>query len=95
MKKKPKTKKHWIGGGSFIASGIVVILIPAILYIIFGDFTVYLQECSVSFSTIDIGGMTTSCIELRFIYVLSYFCLLFGLILIILGIAKKIIESKK
>ncbi len=92
--KKPKEGRG-IGGGSFIAAGIVVMLIPAILYIILGDFTLFLQRCSVPISNVDIGGIILSCTELRFVYVLSYFCLFFGLILIIWGLVKKIIERKK
>ncbi len=88
-------EKKRIGGGSFIASGIVVMLVPAIFYIVLGDFNSFLQNCALPFSTVDIDGMILSCTELRFVYVLSYFCLLFGSILVIFGLAKKIIESKK
>jgi len=97
MKKKEKAvKKRGIGGGSFIVAGIIVMLVPSIFYVVLGDFFSLLQNCALPFSTVDIGnGMIINCTELRFIYVLSYFCLLFGLILIILGLAKKIIESKK
>jgi len=93
-KKKPEKEKG-IGGGSFIAAGIIVMLVPAILYIIFGDFASFLQMCTRPFSSIDIDGMIVSCTELRFVYVLSYFCLLFGAILVIFGLGKKIIETKK
>ena len=95
VKKGETAKKQGIGGGSFIAAGIVVTLIPAIFYIIFGDFVVLLQNCGPLSSTIDIDGIFINCIELRFVYVLSYFCIFFGLILIIWGLAKKIIEARK
>jgi len=96
MKKKGKPEKEkGIGGSSFIVAGIVVMLVPAILYIILGDFTLFLQKCAIPISTVDIGGILLSCTELRFVYVLSYFCLFFGLILVIWGLVKKIIESKK
>ncbi|NIM46936.1 MAG: hypothetical protein GTN40_02135 [Candidatus Aenigmarchaeota archaeon] len=96
MKKKEKPKEvKGIGGGSFITAGIVVMLVPAILYIIFGDFTSFLKHCVIPFSSVDIGGFIVTCMELRFIYVLSYFCLFFGLILVIFGLGKKIIETKK
>ena len=97
MKKREETKKkQGIGGGSFIAAGIVVMLVPAIFYIALGDFVSLLQKCNLPFSIVDLGnGMIFDCTELRFVYVLSYFCLFFGLILIIWGLAKKIIEQKK
>jgi len=88
-------EKKRIGGGSFIASGILVMLVPAIFYIVFGDFNSFLENCALPFSTVDIDGMILSCTEIRFVYVLSYFCLLFGSVLVILGLGKKIIESKK
>jgi len=97
MKNKiePK-KKQGAGGGSFIAAGIVVMLVPSIFYIILGDFVSLMSNCNMPFATVDIGSnMIVRCTELRFSYVLSYFCLLFGLILVILGIAKKIMEQKK
>jgi len=93
--KKPKKEKG-IGGGSFIAAGIVVMIIPAIFYVLLGDFVSLMQNCTMPFSTVDIGdGTVINCMELRFVYVLSYFCLFFGLILIVWGLAKKIIEAKK
>ena len=97
MKNKiePK-KKQGAGGGSFIAAGIIVMLVPSIFYIILGDFVSLMNNCNMPFATVDIGNnMIVRCTELRFSYVLSYFCLLFGLILVILGIAKKIMEQKK
>jgi hypothetical protein len=94
-KVEPK-KKQGAGGISFIAAGIVVMLVPSIFYIILGDFVSLMNNCNMPFATVDIGNnMIVRCTELRFSYVLSYFCLLFGMILVILGIAKKIIEQKK
>jgi len=94
-KVEPK-KKQSTGGISFIASGIVVMLVPSIFYVILGDFVSLMSNCNMPFATVDIGNnMIVRCTELRFSYVLSYFCLLFGMILVILGIAKKIMEQKK
>jgi hypothetical protein len=95
MKKGVNEKKQSIGGTSFMAAGIVVMMVPAIFYIFLGDFNSFLQRCNLPFSTIDIDGMIINCTEIRFVYVLSYFCLLFGLILVTLGLAKKIMEQKK
>ncbi len=92
---KKSKKKEEIGGGSFIAAGIVVTFVPAIFYIIFGDFVSLLKNCSLPFSTVDIDGMILNCIEIRFVYVLSYFCIFFGLLLVVWGLAKKIMEAKK
>jgi hypothetical protein len=96
MKNKVEvTKKQGAGGISFIAAGIVVMLVPSIFYIILGDFVSLMSSCNMPFATVDIGNnMIVGCTELRFSYVLSYFCLLFGMILVILGIAKKVIEQK-
>lgn len=95
IKEEPK-KKQGVGGVSFIVAGIVVMLVPAIFYIMFGDFASLLKSCAVPFSTVDVGnGMIVNCVELRFVYVLSYFCILLGLILVVLGITKKIMEQKK
>ncbi len=97
MKNKiePK-KKQGAGGGSFIAAGIVVMLVPSIFYIVLGDFISLLSNCNLPFATVNIGNdMIIRCTELRFSFVLSYFCLLFGMILVILGIAKKVMEQKK
>jgi hypothetical protein len=97
MKNKVEpNKKQSTGGTSFIASGIVVMLVPSIFYVILGDFVSLMSNCNMPFDTVDIGNnMIVRCTELRFSYVLSYFCLLFGMILVILGIAKKIMEQKK
>ena len=96
MKKVVSKKNQGIGGGSFIVAGIVVMLVPAIFYVILGDFTSLIQNCNLPFSTVEIGNsMIVSCTELRFVYVLSYFCLLFGAILIILGLGKKILDQRK
>jgi len=90
---KPKKR---IGGGSFIASGILGILVPSIFYIVLGDFNSFLQECNLPFSTVNIGNdMMVNCTEIRLVFVISYICVFFGLIFVILGIAKKIIEFKK
>ena len=87
--------KQSIGGISFIFAGMVIILVPEIFFIFLGDFTQLINKCTMPFGTVDIGNnMVMSCAELRFVYVLSSFCLLLGLILVILGIAKKIIEEK-
>jgi hypothetical protein len=97
MKNKVEPKeKQSIGGISFIVSGIVVMLVPSIFYVILGDFVSLMSNCNMPFATVDIGNnMIVGCTELRFSYVLSYFCLLFGMILVILGIAKKVMEQKK
>jgi hypothetical protein len=97
MKNKVEPKKKQSNSGiSFIAAGIVVMLVPSIFYIILGDFVSLMNNCNMPFATVDIGNnMIVGCTELRFSYVLSYFCLLFGMILVILGIAKKVMEQKK
>ena len=89
-------KKQSASGLSFMAAGIVVMLVPSIFYIVLGDFISLMHSCGEPFATVDIGNnMIIRCTELRFTYVLSYFCLLFGMMLVILGIAKKIMEQKK
>jgi len=94
-KEEIKTIKR-IGGGSFIASGILGILVPAIFYIVLGDFNSFLENCALPFSTVDIGNeMIVNCTEIRLVYVISYLSVFFGLIFIAWGIAKKIIELKK
>ena len=96
MKKVPEKQQTGIGGGSFIVSGIVVMLVPAIFFVLLGDFTYLIKSCALPFSTIDIGnGTLVNCMELRFVYSLSYFCVLCGLILVILGLSKKILEQLK
>jgi len=88
-------QKQGVGGVSFMVAGMVIIFIPEIFFILLGDFTQLVSKCSMPFGSIDIGNnMIISCTEMRFVYVLSFFCLLLGLILIILGIAKKIMEQK-
>jgi hypothetical protein len=96
MKKKQNFKqKQEIGGISFMAAGMIVILVPEIFFIVLGDFTQLISKCTMPFGSVDIGNnMVIDCTQLRFVYVLSFFCLLLGLILIILGLAKKIIEQK-
>ncbi len=94
-KEEKKTKKR-IGGGSFIASGILGILVPAIFYIVLGDFNSFLQNCALPFSTVDIGNsMIVNCTEIRLVYVISYLSVFFGSIFIVWGLAKKLIELKK
>ncbi|NIM46937.1 MAG: hypothetical protein GTN40_02140 [Candidatus Aenigmarchaeota archaeon] len=97
MSKEEEIKpKKSIGGGSFIASGILGILVPSIFYIVLGDFNSFLQECNLPFSTVNIGNdMIVNCTEIRLVFVISYICVFFGLIFIILGVAKKIIEMKR
>jgi PGF-pre-PGF domain-containing protein len=98
--RKQKTQKisvvkQGISGGSFLASGIVVTIVPAIIYIFLGNFVSLLQYCTLPFSAVNLGNnVITNCIELRFYYTLSYFCLLFGLILIMWGLIKKVVEEK-
>ncbi|NIO45166.1 MAG: hypothetical protein GTN36_06490, partial [Candidatus Aenigmarchaeota archaeon] len=45
QKEEVKPKKR-IGGGSFIASGVLSILVPAMFYVVLGDFGAFLQDCS-------------------------------------------------
>jgi hypothetical protein len=96
MKKKQNLKKKQeVGGISFMAAGMIIILVPEIFFIVLGDFTQLISKCTMPFGSVDIGNnMVMDCTQLRFVYVLSFFCLLLGLILIILGLAKKIIEQK-
>jgi PGF-pre-PGF domain-containing protein len=93
--KEEHKKRQIFTGTSFIVAGVVVTLVPAILYIVFGDIGSILKYCNLPFSTVDIGSNTMiNCVELRFYFVLSCFCLLFGSILIIWGLIKKAIELK-
>ena len=96
MKSKQKiTTKQEIGGVSFMVAGMVVILVPEIFFVILGDFISLVSKCNMPFGSVDIGNnMIIDCVQLRFAYVLSFFCVLLGLILIILGLAKKIIDQK-
>lgn len=96
MKRKEKPKqKQGIGGVSFMAAGMIVIFVPEIFFVMLGDFTQLVSRCNMPFGSVDIGNnMIVDCMQLRFAYVLSYFCLLLGLVLVILGLAKKIIEQK-
>lgn len=92
---KSKEKHNNTGGISFLIGGIIVALVPALFFVILGDFIQLANKCSMPFDSVDIGNNTiVDCTQIRFVYVLSYFCLLLGSILIILGIAKKIIEQK-
>ena len=94
-KEEVKPKKR-IGGGSFIASGVLSILVPAMFYVVLGDFSSFLQDCSLPFSDVNIGSdMIVNCTEMRLVYVISFLCVFFGAILIIYGLAKKIVEIKK
>jgi len=87
-------KENGIGGNSFIVAGIIMMLIPMIFFIILGDINLLLKNCTLTFSSVDLGnGTMITCLELRFIYALSYFCILLGSILIILGLIKKITEK--
>lgn len=89
------TTKQGVGGISFIAAGMVVIFVPEIFFIILGDFVSLVSKCNMPFGNVDIGNnMIIDCLQLRFAYVLSFFCILLGLILIILGLAKKIMDQK-
>ena len=94
-KKEVQKQRQTVGGVSFMAAGIVIILVPEIFFIVLGDFTSLVSKCTMPFGSVEIGNnMIVDCMELRFTYVLSYFCLLLGLILVILGLAKKILEEK-
>lgn len=94
--KKEEKKSKKIGGGSFILSGIISILTPAMFYIVLGDFNSFLKECALPFSTVNIGNdMIVNCTEIRLVYIISFLGVFFGLILIVWGFAKKIIELKK
>jgi len=96
VKKEEIKPKRKIGGGSFIASGILSILVPAMFYVVLGDFSSFLEECSLPFSSVDIGNdMIVNCTEMRFVYILSFLCVFFGAIFIIYGLAKKIKGMKK
>ncbi len=103
VKKKPKTlkkekikPKKKIGGGSFIASGILSIMVPAIFYIVLGDFTAFMGSCGLPFSSVDIGNeMIVNCTELRLVFVLSFLFVFIGLILVVWGLAKKIIKMRE
>jgi len=90
----PKEKK--IGGGSFIASGVFTTLTPAIFYVVLGDFFLLLKDCSLPYSTIDIGKATiVNCSEIRLVAVLSYISVFIGIILVIWGLARKIVDYKE
>ena len=96
FKRGKAEKKRGISGESFIVAGTVVMVTPSIFYILLGDFVSLLKHCDLPLSSVNIGNnVMISCIELRFDYVMTYFCLLFGSILIILGLIKKIREQKK
>ena len=96
MKKVPEKQSIGISGISFIIAGVVVMLVQAIFFVILGDFISLIKGCTLPLSSVDIGdGTLVSCMELRFVYSLSYFCVILGLILLILGLSKKILEQIK
>jgi len=91
---EPEKKK--IGGGAFIASGVFTILTPAIFFIVLGDFFSLIKDCSLPYATVDIGeGLIVNCSEIRLIYIISFIAVFIGIILVIWGLAKKVIDYKK
>jgi len=91
-----KSEEKKIGGGSFIASGVFTTLTPAIFYVVLGDFFLLLKDCSLPYSTVDIGKATiVNCSEIRLVAVLSYISVFIGIILVIWGLARKVIDYKE